>query len=108
VETFLAGGVPDLITEHAIFKAALLSKECSADCRLFVDLEFVGYLCRSADEREISVIRWESTYKAKDDRGFANGSFAWVIAPVSRRGRVEGNHKGGPCPVEESEKRPTE
>jgi hypothetical protein len=93
VETFLAGGVPDLITEYAIFKAALLSEECGADCRLFVGLELVGDLCRSVDGREIPVIRWETTYKAKDDRGFANSSFAWVIALVSRRGRAEGDHQ---------------
>lgn len=93
MEPFLTGGVPDLITEHTIFKATLLSEECGADCGLFVCLEFVGDLvCRSGD-KETTVIRWETTYKAKDDRGFANGSFAWVTVPVSRRGRIDGNHK---------------
>jgi hypothetical protein len=55
-------------------------------------------------DNEMTVIRWETTYKAKDDRRFANGSFAWVIVAVSRRGRVDGNHKGGRCFVEEIEK----
>jgi hypothetical protein len=108
VETFLTGCVPDLITEYAIFKAALLSKECGANGRLFVGLEFVGDLWRSVDEREISEMRKETAYKAKDDRRFANGSFTWVTVAVSRRGRVEGNHKVAPCLVGEPEKRRTE
>jgi hypothetical protein len=52
VEPFLAGGVPDLITEHTVFETAFLSEECGADCRLFVGLKFVGDLARhSVDER---------------------------------------------------------
>jgi len=48
VKTFLACGVPNLVTEHAIFEAALLGEECGADCGLFVGLEFIGdlYLSR--------------------------------------------------------------
>jgi hypothetical protein len=83
VETFLAGGVPDLITEYAVFKAAFLCEECSANCRLFVDLEFVVDLSRLVDGKERSMVRWETTYEAKDDGRFANGSFAWAITPVS-------------------------
>ena len=44
VEVLLACGVPDLIAEHAILEAALLSEEYSTNCRLFVGLEFVGDL----------------------------------------------------------------
>ncbi len=40
-------GVPDPIVEHAILKAALLGKEYSADCGLFVGLEFIGDLVQS-------------------------------------------------------------
>ena len=53
MKTFLAGGVPDLITEYAVFEAAFLCEECSADRRLFVGLEFVVDLrCFSWWERE--------------------------------------------------------
>lgn len=45
VETFLACGVPDLITKYAVFESALLSEECGADCGFFVGLEFIGDLC---------------------------------------------------------------
>jgi hypothetical protein len=83
VETFLAGGVPDLITEYAVFEAAFLCEECSADCRLLVGLEFVVDLSRSVNGKERSVVGWETTYETKDDGGFANGSFAWAITPVS-------------------------
>ena len=41
----MAGSVPYLISEHAVFEAALLCEEGSADGRLFVGLEFVGDLC---------------------------------------------------------------
>ena len=34
----------------------------------------------------------DETYEAKNDRGFAHGSFAWVMGPVSRR---EGGEGGG-------------
>ena len=44
VEAFLAGSVPDLISEHAVFEAAFLCEESSADGGLFVGLEFVGDL----------------------------------------------------------------
>jgi hypothetical protein len=54
MESFLAGGVPDLITEYAVFEATFLCEECSADCGLFVGLEFVVNLSRSVDwERKI-------------------------------------------------------
>ena len=35
----------------------------------------------------------ETTYEAKDDRGFAHSGFAWVVGPVSKRER------GGDDPV---------
>src|SRR6266702_2956899 len=44
VKAFLAGSVPDLISEHAVFEAAFLCEESGADGRLFVGLEFVGDL----------------------------------------------------------------
>jgi hypothetical protein len=56
METFLAGGVPDLITEYAVFEAAFLCEECSADCRLFVGLEFVVDLSGLVDGKERSVV----------------------------------------------------
>jgi hypothetical protein len=79
----LAGGVPDLITEYTIFEVAFLCEKRSADCRLFVGLEFVVDLSRSVDKKERCVARWETTYEAKDDGGFANGSFAWARTLVS-------------------------
>ena len=82
METFLAGGVPDLITEYAVFEATFLCEECSADCGLFVGLEFVVNLSRSVDGKERSVVR-ETTYEAKDDGRFANGSFAWAMTSIS-------------------------
>ncbi len=82
METFLAGGVPDLITEYAVFEATFLCEECSADCRLFVGLEFVVNLSHLVDGKERSVVR-ETTYEAKDDGRFANGSFAWAITSIS-------------------------
>ena len=48
----MACGVPDLITEYAVFEAAFLCEECSADCRFFVGLEFVVDLSRLVDEKE--------------------------------------------------------
>ena len=83
METLLASSVPDLITEYAVLEAAFLCEECSTDCRLFVGLEFVVDLSRSVDGKERSVVRWETTYEAKDDGRFANGSFAWTISLVS-------------------------
>ena len=83
METFLASGVPDLITEYAVFEAAFLCEECSADCRLLVGLEFVVDLSRSVNGEKRSMIGWETTYETKDDGRFANGSFAWAITPVS-------------------------
>jgi hypothetical protein len=56
METFLAGSVPDLITEYAVFEAAFLCEECSADCRLFVGLEFVVDLSGLVDGKERSVV----------------------------------------------------
>ena len=53
METLLASGVPDLITEDAVFEATFLCEECSADCRLFVGLEFVVDLSRLVDGKEI-------------------------------------------------------
>ncbi len=75
MKTFLAGGVPDLITEYAVFEAAFLCEESSADCRLFVGLEFVVDLSSLVDGKKD---QWyeKSTYEAEDDGRFANGSFA--------------------------------
>ncbi len=47
MEALLACGVPDLIVEHVILEVALLGEEYSANCGLFVGLEFVGDLVRS-------------------------------------------------------------
>jgi hypothetical protein len=52
VKTLLAGGVPDLITEYAVFEAAFLCEESSADCRLFVGLEFVVDLSNLVDGKK--------------------------------------------------------
>ena len=45
MEAFLAGSVPDLISEHAVFEAAFLCEKSSTDSRLFAGLEFVRDLC---------------------------------------------------------------
>lgn len=44
VEALLASCVPNLITKHAVLKAALLSEESSANCGLLVCLEVVRHL----------------------------------------------------------------
>ena len=38
-------------------------------------------------EGESGIGGLEETYEAKNDRGFAHGSLAWVMGPVSRRER---------------------
>ena len=95
METFLAGGVPDLITEYAVFEAAFLCEECSADCRLFVGLEFVVDLGHLVNGKERSGVRRETTYEAKDDGRFANGSFAWAITPLSITWENRANPQSG-------------
>jgi hypothetical protein len=102
VETFLAGGVPDLITEYAVFETAFLCEECSADCRLFVGLEFVVDLSHLVDGKEISVARRDSTYEAKDDGRFANSSFACAIPPVSITWESKRTHKVALMPEKET------
>lgn len=41
VETFLAGSVPNLISQHAVLQTALLCEESGSDRRLLVGLELV-------------------------------------------------------------------
>jgi len=89
VEPFLACGVPDLITKYAVFESALLGEECGTDCGLFVGLEFVGDLC-GLSWREEGISGATMTYKAENDRRFANSSFAWVIVSADvGRGRED-------------------
>jgi hypothetical protein len=87
----LACGIPYLITKYAVFESALLGEECGTDCGLFVGLEFVGDLCGLSWWEGMSGVTM--TYKAKNDRRFANSSFAWVIVSVDvGRGRRSGWH----------------
>ena len=66
METFLACGVPDLITKYAVFETALLGEECGADCGLFVGLEFIGDLCGlSRRERTRNVTRGKQHTKRR-------------------------------------------
>ena len=41
VEAFLAGRVPNLISQHTVLQPALLREERSADCMLLVRLELI-------------------------------------------------------------------
>jgi hypothetical protein len=49
MESFLSGGIPNLVTENPIFKPALLRQESCADGRFFVSLEVVGDLDKAGE-----------------------------------------------------------
>lgn len=76
MEAFLASSVPDLISEHAVFEAALLCEESGADGRLLVGLEFIGDLQSLIKLRRVNDGTRMGHYEAQDDRRFAHSSLA--------------------------------